>query len=815
MLRIRSFIKFLLLVFVAFVAFSLIVAYWLNQSLPIRSGELTLDGLNQPVAVNYDEWGIPHIFSQEDLDGFRALGFVHGQDRLFQMDLLRRVGNAELSALLGEKTIKVDKSFRTFGTHIVGQKRAEELKQNHPEIAAKVEAYYAGVNQAIDTLPTPIEYTLLGAEPEHFELKDIYGISAYMAHSFLSGLTTDPMLTAIQQKVSPEHFAQLVLDWPESKVVKAPEETQSNASKQVISEENLIALSNTGQSLVDALPIGTVHGSNGWAVKASKTKGDLPLFANDPHMQFSVPAVWYEAQLTTDKRNIYGHFAAGVPFPLLMRSENRIHGLTMLQSDDADIISFHVNEDDPNQVMVEGQWETIQTREESIPVKGQENETFTVRTTSMGPIVNELMAKDGKASNELDTKQQFVFYWLFTHENNRIITMMHNTMEADNLTDMEAALSAHVSPGLNVIYADTSDNIAMWATGRFIKRQGNQTGKLVINGSEENSLPLGYYDFSHNPKLINPESGYVFSTNNPYPNSDPSFKHTGYYSPIYREMVADEALKNEDQWTVEKMKTLQTASENTRWSNIKPYLNNALNAKTLDQTEQAALRYLNEWDGVYHGGSVAASVFERFYFHVFQGLYLDEVGEDLLPKFIKNGISDNSLYGLLQNPNALWWDRIDTDEIETQQDVLTSAFQSAVQSLNQELGAEVSNWHWKNTAGLTHPHPLGKVWPLNKLFNVGDYVVNGSKRALNNMIHTLTDDTIKITNGPSTRRIVDLANMDKGWNINPVGQSGRWLDKHYDSQSDLYHENGYRRSVMLTNETKDSASQALILKPLH
>lgn len=804
MTSIRSILKWAL---IGLLIIAMIVAYWLNSTLPIRSGELKVNGLTESVSVNYDQWGIPHIFADDDLDGFRALGFVHGQDRLFQMDLLRRVGNGELSALLGEKTIKVDKSFRTFGTHIIGEKRAEELKQNRPDIAAKVEAYYAGVNQAIDTLPTPIEYTLLGAKPEHFELKDIYGISAYMAHSFLSGLTTDPLLTAIQQKVSPEHFAELVLDWPVESVAQDKEQTEQKVSAipQTFNEQNLLALSDAGQSLVDALPFGTVHGSNGWAVKASKTTSELPLFANDPHMQFSVPAVWYEAQLKTNKRNIYGHFAAGVPFPLLMRSDNRIHGLTMLQSDDADIISFKVNEEDENQVLVEGKWETIQTREESIPVKGREDEVFTVKTTSMGPIVNELM--------DTEAKEQFVFYWLFTHENNRIITMMHNTMEADNLADMESAVSAHVSPGLNVIYADKGDNIAMWATGRFIKRQGNQTGKLIINGSEENSLPMGYYDFSHNPKIVNPESGYVFSTNNPYPNSDTTFGHTGYYSPIYREMVAAEALRNEDQWTVEKMKALQTSTENTRWRSIKPHLNSALEGKQLSETEQTALAAINNWDGEYHGESVAASVFERFYFHVFQGLYLDEVGEELLPKFIKNSISDNSLYYLLQKPGARWWDNGETEATETQQDILQIAFQAAVTSLTQEMGSDVNAWYWQETAALTHPHPLGKVWPLNKLFNVGDYVVNGSKRALNNMIHTLTGDTIQITNGPSTRRIVDLADMDNGWNINPVGQSGRWLDKHYDSQSDLYHENEYRRSVMYKVDSIPESYSKLTLLP--
>lgn len=816
---------------------------WVWNKLPMREGQLQLDNLSATVKVHYDEWGIPHIYAEKDLDGFRALGFVHGQDRLLQMDLLRRVGNGELSELIGEKAIEVDKTFRTFGTHLTSQNSAKKLRKNSPDVVAKVEAYYDGVNQAIDRLPTPVEYALLGVEPEHFVLEDAFGISAYMAHSFMTGLKTDPMLTAVQQSVSQQHFSEIVLDWPETitatsttnlnvagtaaSIKSVPKLAPVNSS---VSQASLMALADAGQAIAEALPFGTAHGSNGWAISSDKTKGKLPIFANDPHMQFSVPAVWYEAQLTTDKRNIYGHFAAGVPFPLLMRSDNRIHGLTMLQSDDADIISLKADsgtqEAPLDKVMIEGEWEQVVSRKEVIKVKGQDPVEFTVRTTSVGAIVNDVMAKQSKDNDAEkpeqdaaveaveDTGEQFAFYWLFTDPKNDIVSMMHNTMEADDLASMEQALAPHISPGLNVIYADRSNNIAMWATGRFIKRHPGQTGKTVVNGSEPNSIPLGMYDFSENPKLINPDHGYIFSTNNPYPGSDPTFKHAGYYSPIYRAIVADEALLNDDKWTVEKSQALQTSTYTARWGHAKLQLTQALSEGQWNELENQAIAALNKWDGNYDGESLAASVFERFYFHLMSALYQDELGETLFEKFVGNGISDNSLYRLIQAPDSIWWDNIQTEQIETQNDIFKQAFSNAVASLQVEFGDDVNAWNWQTTAELTHPHPLGKVWPLNHLFNVGEFVVNGSKRSLNNMIHTFTDEKIQITNGPSTRRVVDLANMEKGWNINPVGQSGRWLDKHYASQSDLYHENKYRRSMMFNADDEALLSmETLELQP--
>ena len=820
-------------------AVSVAASLWVWNKLPMREGQLQLDNLSASVKVHYDEWGIPHIYAEKDLDGFRALGFVHGQDRLLQMDLLRRVGNGELSELIGEKAIDVDKTFRTFGTHLTSQASAHKLRKSSPEVVAKVEAYYDGVNQAIDRLPTPIEYALLGVEPEHFKLEDAFGISAYMAHSFMTGLKTDPMLTAVQQSVSEQHFSEIVLDWPEA--ITATSTTNLNVAgtpnhkpefelapvNSRVSQASLMALADAGQAIAEALPFGTAHGSNGWAISADKSVGELPMFANDPHMQFSVPAVWYEAQLKTDKRNIYGHFAAGVPFPLLMRSENRIHGLTMLQSDDADIISLQADtgtEQAPlDKVLIEGEWEQVVSRQEVIQVKGQAPVEFTVRTTSVGAIVNDVMVKDKRAEETVGESQvqdqsasseQFAFYWLFTDPSNDIVSMMHNTMEADDLQSMETALSAHVSPGLNVIYADRSNNIAMWATGRFIKRHPGQTGKTVVNGSEPNSIPLGMYDFSENPKLINPDHGYIFSTNNPYPGSDPTFKHAGYYSPIYRAIVADEALLNEDQWTVEKSQALQTSTYNARWGHAKLSLTQVLNGGQWSELEHQAIAALNNWDGNYSGESLAASVFERFYFHLMSALYQDELGEALFEKFVGNGISDNSLYRLIQKPESIWWDNVHTEHTENRNDIIKQAFSKAIASLQTEFGSDMNAWNWQATAELTHPHPLGKVWPLNHLFNVGEFVVNGSKRSLNNMIHTFTDEKIQITNGPSTRRVVDLGKMDNGWNINPVGQSGRWLDKHYASQSSLYHENQYRRAMMLNaNDEALNKMETLELTP--
>lgn len=791
-----------------FVLLLVIVVGWLWNSQSVRDGDLNLIGLRAQVHVRFDEWGIPHIFAEHDLDGFQALGFVHAQDRLFQMDMLRRVGLGELSALLGEDALSVDRYFRTFGTHLVAQQRAERLRAEQPHIVDKIEAYYRGVNQAIDQLPLPLEYQLLGAKPEPFTVVDAYGIAAYMGHSFLAGLRTDSLLTAVQQKVSPQHFARLVVGWPgaasDQKSMSAQGAKALNSktkSNQGLSEKSLLALNDGVERLAQLLPFGHIHGSNAWVVAAEKTKSGSPLLANDPHMEFSVPAVWYEAQLHTDRRNVYGHFAAGLPFPVLMRSAHHAHGLTMLQSDDADVFALDVHPQDNGRVMVEGQWESLQVRKEVIEVKGHDSVTFEVQVSSLGPIVNELLG-------ETDSAQYLAFYWLFTHPDNDAVTMMHRVMEADDLSSMEAAVAPFISPGLNILYADRDNNIAQWAAGRFVQRPQGQNGKLIVNGSRSGSAPLGLLPFDRNPKQINPTQGYLVSTNDPQLGSDPTQLHQGYYSAIYRSLTAQRAFLNEESWSVEKAKLLQTNDVNARWQTLRPIMH-ALLQQELSESEQQALSLLLEWDGQYAAANTEAApvIFERFYFHLLSETFSDELGEALWSRFINNSITDNTFYILLHNPEDIWWDNINTPQRERQLDILVHAFSEAMVSLQEDQGVDPSQWQWESMAQLTHPHPLGVGELLSRVFNVRAYRVNGSKHALNNMKHEYSENTLRVSNGPSTRRVVDLADMSRGWNANPVGQSGRIMDRHYSDQADLYHQNRYRQSRMMSLDDDDSQTQ--------
>lgn len=772
------------------------VQFYTWGKLPSREGNFTLNGLSKPVTVVYDEWAIPHIQAKTEKDMFRALGFVHAQDRLFQMDMLRRVGKGELAALIGEPGIKVDKLFRTLGTREFSFEQADYIKQHTPQLAELLEAYYDGINQAIATLPTPVEYDILQAEPETFSIVDGMGIFAYVAHSFTGGLSTDPLITALSQTVSPEHFAELVLSWPV--------DVKHNNQPSPLSTEELISFADQSDALIDALPFGLVHGSNAWAISPDRSQSGKALLANDPHIAFASPSVWYETQVTAPGVDIYGHYLAGVPFPLLMRKENLAQGLTMLTADDADLIALEYSQD-KSQILLGGQWQKIQRRTENIKVKGADSVNFEIEQTSLGPIINHVL--------NIENTAPVALYWVYTNPDNHLFSTIFDMYRAEDMQQLEDAMSQLLAPGLNMLYADAKGNIAQWAFGRYTKRPQGNNGKVIVDGTQAKNLPQGQYPFEHNPKIINPDSGYLFSTNHAFPNSQPETEHLGYYSPVHRAMWADEKLAEGDDWNIAKMQQLQIESANKRWELAQPILKNVLTVDNLSAIEMQAWNNLQNWQGQYLPDSTEPVIFERFHYHLLHGVFADEMGNDLFNRVASKSFMDNSLYRLLESPDGIWWDNQTTDVTEQLTTIFQQAFSNAIASLEGQLGSNVEDWQWQNVASLTHNHPLGKVKPLDMLFNVGPFAIDGSRRSLNNMQFKYSDGDLIVTNGPSTRRVIDFADPKHAFTVLPTGQSGNVFDPHYDDQAALYHANGYRQATMLERGEIPDKAKVLNLLP--
>jgi Protein related to penicillin acylase len=362
--------------------------YWyVHGKLPQREGEVAMAGLQAPVSVRYDARGVPHLQAQSEADLYRALGYVHAQDRLFQMEIMRRLARGELAEVLGDKLLPTDTLFRSL--RIREQAALMAQRQDHQSPAWQaLQAYLEGVNAWQASHPKPMEFDLIGITPRPFTAEDTLSIAGYLAYSFAAAFRTEPALTYIRDQLGPQYLKIFDLDWQPQGALGTPLAAADWQSLEAVARASHEALVEAG--------IPQFEGSNAWAVSGSRTRSGKPLLAGDPHISFAVPAVWYEAELSAPGFNLYGYFQALNPFAMLGHNRDFGWSLTMLQNDDVDLIAEKTNPANADQVMVDGQWRTLEKTEQQIAVKGEQPVTISLRRSPHGPIVNEVPRRDGR-----------------------------------------------------------------------------------------------------------------------------------------------------------------------------------------------------------------------------------------------------------------------------------------------------------------------------------------------------------------------------------------------------------------------------------
>jgi penicillin amidase len=363
--------------------------WYVYSKQPTRQGQVELRNLQGSVTVRYDERGVPHIRAENETDLYRALGYVHAQDRLFQMESMRRLARGELAEVLGPKLLDTDKLFRSLRIRERAASYVASLDKQSPAWKG-LQAYLDGINQYQDTHAAPIEFDVLGIPKRPFTAEDSISVAGYMAYSFAAAFRTEPLLTYVRDQLGADYLNVFDLDW-QAKGVLANGHAQQTPALAAGDWKDLNALARLSeQALIDnGLP--QFEGSNAWVIAGSRSQSGKPLLAGDPHIRFSVPSVWYEAQLSAPGFELYGHHQALVPFAFLGHNLDFGWSLTMFQNDDLDLIAEKVNPDNPNQVWYRGQWTDMVSSEQQINVKGQSPVTITLRQSPHGPIVNDAL----------------------------------------------------------------------------------------------------------------------------------------------------------------------------------------------------------------------------------------------------------------------------------------------------------------------------------------------------------------------------------------------------------------------------------------
>lgn len=773
----------------------LLAGFFFVQHLkPSYGGLREMPGITDSVTVYFDTYGIPHIYAENEADAFRALGYVHAQDRLWQMELLRRIAPGRLSEAFGPDALPNDKFFLSLGIEESTRKTLASMDPSDPAVLL-AGAYLEGVNRFIEDGPTPVEFYLTGLEKKPFTLADVYNSIGYMAFSFAMAHKTDPFLMEVKDRLGMEYVSELLGKSPSNTTM-----IRSWDSRETM--PGSFEVSSAIGKILAATPLPALEGSNSWVLGPNKTRRGKVILANDPHIGFAQPSVWYEAHLVAPGFEKYGYFLGGIPFPLLGHDRNLAYGLTMFENDDIDFYAESPHPQDSTRYQRPGGWEYFDTATAEIPVKGQESVSFRYRKTDRGPVINAVI-------ESLNDRDPVSMSWVYTEGENKVLQALYGIAHAGDLASFEASVKDIHAPGLNVMYGDARGNVAWWGAARLYKTPDSLSTKLFLDGAVTQTpekLP-----FDQNPKAINPPWGYVYSANN-QPDSTAAGIIPGYYLPENRARRIVGLLDARGDWDRESVMEMMTDVTSPVNPEIIANFASALAGAALTDMESSVLESLKAWDGEADLESKESVVFHRWVYQVLAQTFGDELGPEGLEALLQTHLVKRLIAPISQKDDFLWWDDITTsDRKETRNDIVQQAFRNAMASVKTDFGGFEGDWGWKDVHTVEHAHPLGRVASLRSFFNVGPFPVPGTREVINNLMFPY-DSTgyYRVSAGPSTRRVIDFSDPGQSRSILPTGQSGNPFSPHYEDQAELYVQGKFRKMLLDSEEIRQNSESKLI-----
>jgi len=796
----RFLISLAILVFLAIAGLFIYLQY-LN---PDRNAELKLPGLKDKVEVLYDNYGIPHIYASNEEDLMYAFGYVHAQDRLFQMEILRRLADGRLSELFGEKALNSDKFFRTlsFREHAKWTIDSSYADKNAPYVKAAY-AYVKGVNHYINTGKTPIEFTLAGIPKTPYTIEDMEIVMGYMGYTFVATFDTEAIASLIHAKLGKSYYSDVLSQWPDSSHRIPVKGSGSDSTLQLLGQ-----LSAFMSSLQEDLPYPPFYGSNGWVISGKKTKSGKPLLSNDTHIRFAQPSVWYEAHLESPELSIYGNFIAGAPFPALGHNRNGGWGITMFENDDADLYREKSNPNNRQQVWYKDHWEDLKERREIIRVKDSSDVVLNVKKSRHGYLINEVL------DDTRESKEPIALWWVYHQFPSQHIKVFYDLAHAKNVADAGRAVAPLTSPGLNFMWGDREGNIAWWAAGKIPVRPAHVDPQIILDGSTGADDPTGWLNFSQNPQIINPERGALYTANN-QPEDMGTGLVAGYYVPSDRaERIEEVLFSDKNNWTEDDSRALINDVKATSYRRLLAAVLPAIDMNELTPGAKQDYEMLMKWDGSHDLDDAEPTVYYRFLYHVFKNTLDDELGREASDQLQSTHSFRRNAASLLKNDASGWWDNVGTPAKENRRQILTRSLNEASSWLVQQMGEDRTKWAWKHVHTLEHKHPLGIIPVVGKYFNVGPIPVPGGRETLNNLEFAIdSSGKYPVRAGPALRRIIDFGSPETGYSVNPTGQSGYFMSKHYSDQAAMFAEGGKRPELMNRNDIERLVSGRMTLRP--
>ncbi|MFC1858744.1 penicillin acylase family protein [Thermodesulfobacteriota bacterium] len=794
---------------------------YLSSLLPDIDGSVATSRVKEKTQITRDKWGVPHIKAENAKDAYFALGFTLAQDRLFQMELQRRVARGELAQILGSSLLAVDKMFRTLMLRHRGKAYLADEEKINPEALKLLDAFLEGVNYFVSTGSLPVEYTLLGFEPRPFTRLDSVAVMGYVAYSFADGIKRDSLYTIFESFLTPDDlgmvFPKYTLQNRTTIMEPAGDYNADQAGASPLIEasgsvDNAFAgLSSSLQAVLDQVTkiVPPFTGSNSWVMAPSRSKNGHALLANDPHIGIANPGVWYEAHVQYPGYENYGYHLPLMPFPMLGHNSFKAWAITMFENDDLDLYAETFHPDDTSLVKFKGEWVKAEIIKETIKVKGASDESLTIRVTPHGPVISDyIKGYKGKP---------VAVSWVYHKVDNPILDVVYGMGKASNMTEFREAVSKLAAPGLSISYIDSTGNIAWWAAGRMPIRPSHVSGKKIHDGSSGKDEFTGYLPFEKNPYLENPKSGLIITANNlpTHVPIAPIGVVTGYFRPSDRAARIYELLSQKEKWSIEELKEVQTDTRLNDGHEIAGQILLILESKKESFSESAAKAFaqLKSWDGFMETSTIGGTVFEFTIYHIMKETLENHIGPEHLKTYLNLVDYWSFLKRFLKNDKPPVTGKNHSIQPKDRDTIVLSGFKHAVEEMVSSLGSNEKDWQWGSVHTIEYVHAVGRKKPLNLLFNVGPFPCPAEFPSINKLKSKMGDHEYKVSSLPSTRRLIDCNNPEESWSIIPTGNSGNFMSPFYDDQAQMFIQSQYRKILFTDAQIKKESSHALTLLP--
>ena len=766
---------------------------WL--SLPSYHGSLALDGLEAPVEVIRDAHAIPHIYAKSHRDSAFAMGYAHAQDRLWQMELQRRIGAGRLAELVGEAGLETDFLMRTLGVYRIAERNFGKLSAAARQI---YEAYASGVNAYLETRTgmLPLEFQLLRHEPEPWRPADSLVWLKLMAWTLGDNHADELLRARLADRLDRAQLQDLWAQHPDDPEPGPHSDPQA-----------LLPAGIDYAALAGAMPErqGSGLGSNSWALSGAHTKSGFPLLANDPHLRLDVPGIWYLAHISTPDFEVAGATLPGLPFPVLGQARNFAWGFTNTAPDVQDLFVERIDPVNPSNYLAPRGSLPFDVRTETIRVRGGEPVRLAVRGTRHGPVISGVIGED---AGFLEAGHVLALSWTALAEDDRSGEALVLATTAPDLTGFVNGLRHLVAPQMNVVFAHREGDIGFVAPGRVPIRAGG-LGHLPAPGWTGTHDWVGYIPFDELPRIDNPASGHIVSANHRItPEGYPHFI-TDTWVPPYRAKRIRELLEGGTRHTVGSLAGIQHDLVSLGARRMLPVLLSLVDAQ--DGNTRTALRLLGAWNHAMDRDRAEPLIYMAWMRELTRTLFADELGDVFEDYFdFRTEVVHRAL-----TERRGWCDDITSGKRETCAGQVSGALATALDYLAGEYGDDMTGWKWGTAHAVQMPHRLlGKIPVIGSWFEI-HMPTGGEKETVKAGGFDVSDagSPFAQNHGAGYRAVYDLADPGRSVFITSTGQSGNPLSPRYRDYAEPWRDGQYL--PMLTDRARiaENSLGSLVLTP--